>query len=106
MDGCAKALLACWLLCIAHPGPQPLRTAADEPMTYPGNPAISPEVQQRIRNTFEQTLVLAARGSRQEAALGCDFILQLDPQFRPAKALQNRLETSEGAVDVDDLRAG
>jgi tetratricopeptide (TPR) repeat protein len=73
-------------------------------MSYPGNSAISPEVQQRIRSTFEQTLGLAERGSRQEAALGCDFILQLDPQFRPAQALQDRLRSTDGAVTVDDLR--
>ncbi len=75
-------------------------------MNYPGNQAISPEVQQRIRSTFEQTLGLAEKGSRQEATLGCDFILQLDPQFLPAQALQRRLEgTAEGGVEVDDLRA-
>lgn len=75
-------------------------------MNYPGNQAISPEVQQRIRSTFEQTLGLAEKGSRQEATLGCDFILQLDPQFLPAQTLQRRLEgTAEGGVEVDDLRA-
>ena len=75
-------------------------------MNYPGNQAISPEVQQRIRSTFEQTLGLAEKGSRQEAILGCDFILQLDPQFLPAQTLQHRLEGSaEGGVEVDDLRA-
>lgn len=74
-------------------------------MTYPGNPSISPEVQQRIRSTFEQTLGLAERGSRQEAALGCDFILQLDPRFRPARNLLDRLKATDGDVQVDDLRA-
>lgn len=73
-------------------------------MTYPGNPSVSQEVQQRIRNTFEQTLDLAATGKRQEASLGCDFILQLDPRFRPAQTLKERLETTEGEVPVDDLR--
>ncbi|HEX2254049.1 MAG TPA: hypothetical protein VHQ65_12335 [Thermoanaerobaculia bacterium] len=75
-------------------------------MSYSGNPAIAPEVQERIRETFAQTLDLAARGSRQEASLGCDFILQLDPQFRPATVLQERLRESSGAVTVDDLRGG
>jgi tetratricopeptide (TPR) repeat protein len=73
-------------------------------MSYPGNPSISPEVQNRIRATFGQTLELASRGSRQEASLGCDFILQLDPQFRPARTLLERLKTTDGAVQVDDLR--
>lgn len=74
-------------------------------MTYAGNPAISAEVQKRIRSTFEQTLDLASRGNRQEASLGCDFILQLDPRFRPAKTLRDRLQASEGAVEVEDLRS-
>ena len=73
-------------------------------MTYPGNPSISPEVQKRIGNTFEQTLGLAERGSHQEAALGCDFVLQLDPQFQPARTLAERLRQTDGAVPVDDLR--
>ncbi|HMB52989.1 MAG TPA: hypothetical protein VKU40_06710, partial [Thermoanaerobaculia bacterium] len=73
-------------------------------MTYPGNPSISPEVQQRIRSTFEQTLGLAERGSHQEAALGCDFVLQLDPQFQPARTLADRLRQTDGAVEVEDLR--
>lgn len=76
-------------------------------MSYPGSPAISPEVQQRIRSTFTQTLNLAEQGSRQEAALGCDFILQLDPQFHPAQTLRERMDASSagGGVEVGDLRA-
>jgi len=75
-------------------------------MTYAGNPAVSPEVRQRILGTFRQTLDLAERGSRQEASLGCDFILQLDPAFAPARALQERLRAADGPVAVDDLRGG
>jgi tetratricopeptide (TPR) repeat protein len=74
-------------------------------MTYPGNPALSPDVQQRIRSTFEHTLGLAAGGSRQEALLGCDFVLRMDAQFAPARLLQERLGAAMGAVEVDDLRA-
>jgi len=73
-------------------------------MTYAGNPAVSPEVRQRILGTFRQTLELAATGSRQEASLGCDFILQLDPAFAPARALLERLRAAQGPVAVDDLR--
>ncbi len=57
-------------------------------MSYSGNPALSPDVQQRIRSTFEHTVGLAAAGSRQEALLGCDFVLRMDPQFEPARRLQ------------------
>ena len=72
-------------------------------MTYSGNPSISPEVRQRILGTFEQTLQLAGEGSRQEALLGCDFVLRMDPQFEPARVLQERLKSSAGPVRVDDL---
>lgn len=72
-------------------------------MTYSGNPSLSPDVRQRILGTFEQTLQLAGEGSRQEALLGCDFVLRMDPQFEPARVLQERLKTSAGPVRVDDL---
>jgi len=74
-------------------------------MSYAGNPSLSRDVQQRVHDTFEQTLNLAAEGSRQEALLGCDFVLRMDPQFEPARRLQDRLRASSGAiVDLDDLR--
>ena len=75
-------------------------------MAYQGNPTLSADVQQRILDTFEQTLDLAGQGSRQEALLGCDFVLRLDPQFEPARVLQDRLRNSAGAVEVNDLRVG
>jgi len=75
-------------------------------MTYPGNPSLARDVQQRVLDTFGQTLDLAHEGSRQEALLGCDFVLRMDPQFDPARRLQERLRSSAGAVvDTDDLRA-
>jgi tetratricopeptide (TPR) repeat protein len=73
--------------------------------SYAGNPSLSREVQQRVLDTFDQTLNLAAEGSRQEALLGCDFVLRMDAQFEPARRLQERLRASAGAiVDLDDLR--
>lgn len=74
-------------------------------MSYAGNPSLSSDVQKRILSTFEQTLGLAAEGSRQEALLGCDFVLRMDPQFDPARQLLERLRNSAGAVRVDDLAA-
>ncbi|HVT60151.1 MAG TPA: hypothetical protein VHR45_17375 [Thermoanaerobaculia bacterium] len=74
-------------------------------MTYPGNPSLPPDVQQRIRSTFAHTLGLAEKGSRQEALLGCDFVLRMDPQFEPARRLQERLDANDGTVRVEDLRA-
>ena len=34
-------------------------------MSYPGDPALASDVQQRILTTFQQTLELASKGSRQ-----------------------------------------
>ena len=73
-------------------------------MTYAGNTSLSTEIQNRILTTFKQTLNLAGQGSRQEALLGCDFILRLDPLFEPARTLYNRLQAAEGPVATDDLQ--
>src|SRR5579864_6463353 len=73
-------------------------------MTYPGNSSLASDVQQRILSTFEHTLGLAEKGSRQEALLGCDFVLRMDPLFEPARRLQERLEPATGPLAVDDLR--
>lgn len=72
-------------------------------MRYVGNTALSPQIQERIQNTFEQTIGLAEEGNRQEALLGCDFILRLDPLFEPARRLQERLGEGDGPVDVSGL---
>ncbi len=77
--------------------------AHHQTMTYPGNSELSDEIRRRIQNTFHQTLDLSSKGSRQEALLGCDFILRLDPLFEPARTLQGRLQEADGAVEVDDL---
>ena len=62
------------------------------PMSYSGDPALASDVKQRILTTFRQTLDLATKGSRQEALLGCDFILRLDPHFGPARTLQQLVQ--------------
>ncbi len=73
-------------------------------MSYSGNPSLSSDVKQRILSTFDQTLTLAGEGNRQEALLGCDFVLRMDPLFQPAQVLQDRLKASSGPVRVDDLQ--
>lgn len=75
-------------------------------MEYPGNNSLSSDVRERVLNTYRQTLGLATQGNRQEASLGCDFILRLDPEFEPARTLMSRLERGDGAVQVDDLQPG
>jgi len=74
-------------------------------MTYPGDPSLTPDVQQRILGTYQQTLQLAAAGSRQEALLACDFVLRLDPRFGPARALQQMIQSGSPAAAFQELLA-
>ncbi len=74
--------------------------------TYPGNSALEEDVRERILETYEHALSVAATGGLEEARLGCDFISRLDPEFRPAKVLAQRLEGAVGPVDVSDLALG
>ncbi len=74
-------------------------------MSYAGNAKLSQEIQTRILNTFQQTLALIQDGNVQEALLGCDFILRLDPLFDPARKLQGRLQESGTDLSVEDLAA-
>ena len=73
-------------------------------MPYPGNESLSADIRDRILETFRQTLDLTGGGSRQEAQLGCDFVLRLDPLFEPARTLQDRLKAGGDDIEVDDLR--
>jgi tetratricopeptide (TPR) repeat protein len=75
-------------------------------MSYAGNPSLTPDVQERISNTFQQTLDLVTQGKEQEALVGCEFILRMDPAFGPANRLLQRLRSDQRPVRLDDLRAG
>ncbi len=74
-------------------------------MSYPGNPSLTRDVQDRISTTFLQTLDLVSQGKDQEAVVGCEFILRMDPAFAPAKTLIQRLKSPQRPVAIDDLRA-
>ncbi len=74
-------------------------------MSYPGNPALAPDIQQRITGTFTQTLALIAQGREQEAVLGCEFILHLDPAYPPASQLLERLRSTVRPIETRDLLA-
>ena len=61
-------------------------------MTYPGNASLAADVQHRVQEAYRHSLESASDGNRQEALLGCDFILRLDPSFAPARTLQQMLD--------------
>jgi len=74
-------------------------------MTYPGNPALAPDIQERILETYRHSVESASEGNPQEALLGCDFVLRLDPQFQPAKTLQQMLAAGRSPESFRDLIA-
>ncbi len=73
-------------------------------MSYQGNPSLAQDVQERISNTFQQTLDLVTGERDQEALVGCEFILRMDPDFQPAKTLVARLKSEQRPVLLDDLK--
>ncbi len=73
-------------------------------MGYPGNPSLAQDVQERISNTFQQTLGLVTQNKEQEALVGCEFILRMDPQYQPAKTLVARLQGEARPVSLADLQ--
>ncbi len=64
-------------------------------MTYAGDPSLSEEIRQRVEETYTQSLQLAQEGKQQEATLGCEFVLRLDPMFDPARQLLAKIESGE-----------
>jgi tetratricopeptide (TPR) repeat protein len=78
----------------------------DPRQSYPGNPALSPDVRQRVESTYRQSLELARSGNREEASLGCDFVLQLDPDYTPAQDLLARLESGKPLAPPSSPAAG
>jgi tetratricopeptide (TPR) repeat protein len=72
---------------------------------YPGTSTLPPEVQQRVISTFKHSLDLAQQGNNDEANMGVDFILNLDPQFEPAQQLADKLRNPFSSVQLEDLVA-
>ena len=54
---------------------------------YEGSPSLAPDAREKVLQTFRHTLQLARDGRNEEALLGCDFILKMDPRFAPARQL-------------------
>lgn len=70
---------------------------------YPGNPSLSPEIRERVLTTFGQTLELFKQGNVEQTVSGCDFLLQLDPTFEPARKLRAKATDPFADVDVESL---
>lgn len=72
-------------------------------MSYPGNPSASADVRKRVREAFRHSLASAMEDRRDDALLGCDFILRLDDAFEPATRLQQMLEQNRPPETLREL---
>ena len=68
-------------------------------MAYPGNPELSPQAQERVITAFKQVVTKLQEGKREEALIGLEFVLRLDPTLAPALNLHQQL--SSGAAEID-----
>jgi tetratricopeptide (TPR) repeat protein len=71
--------------------------------TYLGNPSLSTAVKDRVMSTFDQALQLYKVGRTEEVIQGCGLILQMDPQFDPAKKLLEKARNPMAPIDIDKL---
>ncbi|MEX1310874.1 MAG: hypothetical protein AB1Z65_10675 [Candidatus Sulfomarinibacteraceae bacterium] len=54
---------------------------------------------------FKQVLTNLQAGQREEAMIGLEFVLRLDPTFAPAKSLQKQLSSKVAEIDLGDIIA-
>jgi tetratricopeptide (TPR) repeat protein len=74
-------------------------------MAYPGNPELSPQAQDRVMTAFKQVVGKLQQGNREEALIGLEFVLRLDPAYAPAKNLHQQLSSGLDEIDLNDVLA-
>src|SRR5687767_2486827 len=67
---------------------------------YPGNSSLSPAVRDRVVSTFQQAVTLYQNGRVDEVVSGCNLILQMDPQFDPARKLLEKIRNPSLPIDL------
>ena len=72
-------------------------------MAYPGNPELSPEAQDRVMTAFRQVVGKLQDGHREEALIGLEFVLRLDPAYAPAKNLHQQISSGIAEIDLDEV---
>jgi tetratricopeptide (TPR) repeat protein len=72
-------------------------------MAYPGNPELSPQAQDRVMTAFKQVVGKLQQGNREEALIGLEFVLRLDPAYAPAKNLHQQLSSGAAGIDLNDV---
>ncbi|HET9795775.1 MAG TPA: tetratricopeptide repeat protein [Thermoanaerobaculia bacterium] len=74
-------------------------------IAYPGNPGLPREAREKILSTFRHSLNLFKAGKTEDCAVGCDFILKMDPRFVPAKRLLEKARDPNASVDLAELES-
>ncbi len=72
-------------------------------MTYPGNPELSSQAQERVMSAFRQVVTKIQEGLSNEALIGLEFVLRLDPTFAPGVALQKQLVSGQSDIDLSSI---
>ncbi|MEN8163956.1 MAG: tetratricopeptide repeat protein [Acidobacteriota bacterium] len=72
-------------------------------MTYPGNPELSAQAQERVMSAFRQVVTKIQDGLSNEALIGLEFVLRLDPTFAPGVALQEQLIGGQSDIDLSSI---
>lgn len=72
-------------------------------MVYPGNTELSSEAQERVMTAFRQVVTKLQDGQREEALIGLEFALRLDPSFAPAVNLQRQLASGAAEIDLSEI---
>jgi len=72
-------------------------------MAYPGNSELSPQAQDRVMTAFKQVVGKLQQGNREEALIGLEFVLRLDPAYAPAKNLHQQLSSGAAEIDLNDV---
>lgn len=74
-------------------------------MGYPGNPELSTQAQERVLSAFRQVVAKLQDGQRENALIGLEFVLRLDPTFAPAQNLQRQLASGASEIDLSEIVA-
>jgi tetratricopeptide (TPR) repeat protein len=72
-------------------------------MAYPGNPELSQQAQDRVMTAFKQVVGKLQQGNQEEALIGLEFVLRLDPAYAPARSLHQQLSSGATEIDLNDV---
>ncbi len=72
-------------------------------MAYPGNTELSSQAKDRVMTAFKQVVGKLQQGNREEALIGLEFVLRLDPAYAPAMSLHQQLSSGADEIDLSEI---